>query len=150
MRLWSISCHYLDQQGLCGLWRESLLCQAVLLGQTKGYKNHPQLDRWKKLNKPIEAIGHYLMTIHEEGLKRGYKFNFGKIVHRGGLRHDILTVTTEQIKYEWKHLENKLNNRHSQTQFDLNCIYTNYGKNIESNPIFNLIEGKIEDWERIK
>jgi hypothetical protein len=31
MRLWSISPAYLDKQGLCGLWRESLLAQSVLL-----------------------------------------------------------------------------------------------------------------------
>jgi hypothetical protein len=31
MRLWSIHPSYLDKQGLCGLWLESLLAQSVLL-----------------------------------------------------------------------------------------------------------------------
>lgn len=36
MRVWSLHPTYLDQQGLCGLWRETLLCQKVLAGGTKG------------------------------------------------------------------------------------------------------------------
>ena len=44
MRLWSLHPKYLDKLGLLGLWRESLLAQKVLLGKTKGYKNHPQLN----------------------------------------------------------------------------------------------------------
>ena len=47
MRLWSIHPKYLDSKGLIACWREGLLAQKVLLGETKGYKNHPQLDRFK-------------------------------------------------------------------------------------------------------
>ena len=43
MRLWSIHPRYLDSMGLVALWREALLAQAVLRGETKGYKFHPQL-----------------------------------------------------------------------------------------------------------
>ncbi len=36
MRLWSLHPRYLDAKGLVALWREALLAQAVLKGQTKG------------------------------------------------------------------------------------------------------------------
>lgn len=46
MRLWTISFKYLDAKGLVALWREALLAKNVLAGLIKGYKNHPQLDRF--------------------------------------------------------------------------------------------------------
>jgi hypothetical protein len=48
MRLWSIHPKYLDAKGLVALWRETLLAKHVLEGKTKGYKNHPQLNRFKR------------------------------------------------------------------------------------------------------
>ena len=63
MRLWSLSSSYLDRQGLCSLWVETLLAQEVLKGNTKGYKNHPQLLRLKRSNNPIGFIGAYLVQI---------------------------------------------------------------------------------------
>ncbi|MBZ4683793.1 MAG: hypothetical protein JG768_1220 [Fusobacteriales bacterium] len=47
MRLWSIHPKYLDTKGLLATWREVLLAKKVLEGNTKGYKNHPQLIRFK-------------------------------------------------------------------------------------------------------
>ena len=52
MRLWSLHPKYLDSKGLVALWREGLLARAVLKGETTGYKNHPQLDRFKNLPNP--------------------------------------------------------------------------------------------------
>ena len=52
MRLWSIHPQYLDTKGLVALWREALLAQNVLHGNTKGYKNHPQLLRFKGISNP--------------------------------------------------------------------------------------------------
>ena len=46
LRLWSIHPKYLDGIGLVALWRESLLAQKVLKGETKGYRHHPQLRRF--------------------------------------------------------------------------------------------------------
>ena len=48
MRLWSLHPKYLDPQGLVALWREALLAQAVLRGNTRGYLNHPQLLRFRQ------------------------------------------------------------------------------------------------------
>lgn len=47
MRIWSLHPQYLDRQGLTAGWREGLLAQKVLTGTTKGYRNHPQLRRFR-------------------------------------------------------------------------------------------------------
>jgi Pyrimidine dimer DNA glycosylase len=47
MRIWSVHPRYLDRQGLTAGWREGLLAQKVLTGTTKGYRNHPQLRRFR-------------------------------------------------------------------------------------------------------
>ncbi len=57
MRLWSLHPSYLDAKGLVALWREGLLAQAVLSGQTHGYKNHPQLERFKSQPHPRSGRG---------------------------------------------------------------------------------------------
>ena len=46
MRMWSVHPSHLDRAGLVACWRESLLAQAVLAGRTRGYRNHPQLERF--------------------------------------------------------------------------------------------------------
>jgi hypothetical protein len=47
VRIWSVHPRYLDRQGLTAGWREGLLAQKVLTGTTKGYRNHPQLRRFR-------------------------------------------------------------------------------------------------------
>ena len=64
MRLWSIHPKYLDVKGLVALWREGLLAQNVLLGNTKGYTHHPQLNRFRDTNNPL-------------GLVPTWRYNFG-------------------------------------------------------------------------
>lgn len=56
MRLWPIHPKYLGTKGLVALWREALLAQKVLQGNTKGYKNRPSLLRFKATNNPEGAI----------------------------------------------------------------------------------------------
>jgi hypothetical protein len=79
MRLWSLHPKYLDPQGLVALWRESLLAQTVLRNETRGYKNHPQLDRFKHHAAPLAAISHYLKAVQKEAEARGYSFDKSKI-----------------------------------------------------------------------
>lgn len=43
MRLWSLHPSLLDRAALIAGWREALLAQKVLRGQTTGYRHHPQL-----------------------------------------------------------------------------------------------------------
>ena len=79
MRLWSLHPKYLDSKGLIALWREGLLARAILKGETRGYKNHPQLIRFKKLTNPISFIDSYLLNVYKESELRSYKFNKNKI-----------------------------------------------------------------------
>jgi hypothetical protein len=150
MRLWSIHPKYLDRQGLLAVWREGLLAQKVLLGKTKGYKNHPQLDRFKKLDYPIWALKSYLLFIWIEAEERGYNFDQLKLYN--GFYFNliypyIITVTTEQLDYEFKHLQKKLKVRDNLKW--VNNKYNTLTKEAESHPLFAVVEGKIEDWEKI-
>src|SRR5687767_125237 len=81
MRLWTIHPQYLDTKGLLAVWREGLLAQKVLQNQTRGYRNHPQLRRFKSSPDANGAISMYLRGIYREALNRGYHFSehkFGK------------------------------------------------------------------------
>ena len=46
MRIWSLHQQYIETKGLVALWQETFLSKHVLEGQTKGYKNNPQLIRF--------------------------------------------------------------------------------------------------------
>ena len=141
MRLWSLHPKYLDPQGLVALWREALLAQAVLRGETRGYRNHPQLDRFKNHSAPFAAISLYLKGIHEEAKVRDYAFDISKI--KPARQVVSLTVTTGQMAYEWAHLLAKLEVRNP-------AIYRKW-QNVEvpeTHSIFTVCAGDIEPWER--
>ena len=109
MRLWTLHPKYLDAQGLVALWREGLLAQKVLQGRTRGYRNHPQLDRFKAQADPVAAIARYLRAVQEEAARRGYRFTRSKIARRPGGR--AIAETRGQLAYEWRHLRRKLKRR---------------------------------------
>ncbi len=48
MRLWSLHPSLLDRAALVAGWREALLAQKVLRGETTGYRHHPQLERFRR------------------------------------------------------------------------------------------------------
>src|SRR3989339_1254372 len=138
MRLWSIYPKYLDAKGLVALWREALLAQKVLSGKTKGYKHHPQLVRFRCSRHPIKAIGAYLSVILAEGERRGYSFDRSKILAPSGKRL-IMTVNSQQIKYEYNHLVKKLKKRLAEH-------YNTKLKRPRPNPVFKVIPGEVEVW----
>jgi hypothetical protein len=142
MRLWSIHPGYLDSKGLVALWREGLLAQNVLLGNTKGYKNHPQLKRFKNANNPIGAIASYLRCVIDEADKRGYNFNRNKIVNKKN--KSKLLVTNGQVEYEFKHLLGKLKERDPDLYKQLKMI-----NRIKVHPMLKKVSGDVEDWEII-
>src|SRR3954447_10480402 len=112
MRIWSIHPKYLDPQGLVALWRETLLAQKVLAGKTKGYRNHPQLTRFKLEAKSLACIGTYLMFIHAEAESRDYRFNAEKILKTLSPKsRKKMHVTYGQVEYEFEHLKKKLKKR---------------------------------------
>ena len=143
MRLWSLHPKYLDSKGLVALWREGLLARAVLKGETEGYKNHPQLIRFKNLNHPVSFIDSYLLNVYEESLLRSYKFNRNKIGH--DFTESKINVTNGQIKFECKHLRSKLKVRDQIKYNELLKINLP-----DTNPIFRVVEGDIEPWEVIQ
>jgi len=141
MRLWSLHPKYLDVKGLVGLWREGLLARAVLKGETKGYVNHPQLERFKKQSDPVSAIDTYLFYIYEEARNRGYNFHKNKI---GTKMIDYqIKVTDGQIDYELDHLKSKLKLRDFKKYIEIVKI-----ESAIPNPIFKVVKGKVEGWER--
>jgi len=142
MRLWSLHPKYLDNKGLIALWREALLAQKVLSGKTKGYKNHPQLERFKKCKKPLSVIGYYLGGVLQEGKKRKYKFDRRKILVLPG-DIPIINVSRGQVLFELKHLKRKIKDRSSGIYKDF--IKT---KRIDLHPLFKVKPGPIEYWEK--
>lgn len=143
MRLWSLHPKYLDSKGLVAVWREGLLARAVLDGKTRGYKNHPQLIRFKNQKDPLHFLDTYLNNIYLEAVDRGYNFNHDKI----GIEivENQIKVTKGQMIYELNHLLKKLKYRDLDQYQQL--------KQIElplSNPIFKVIPGDIEPWEKLK
>lgn len=144
MRLWSIHPKYLDAKGLVALWRESLLAQKVLLGETKGYQNHPQLLRFKEHESPIDAIGLYLEYVNIEAKSRGYNFDESKIVRLE--TNQQITVTQGQLEYEWAHLRAKLRER---DPVRLKQLQMDKKQNILPHPLFQVVKGPVESWEKV-
>jgi len=143
MRIWSIHPKYLDPQGLVALWRETLLAQKVLAGKTKGYRNHPQLTRFKQEAKPLACIGTYLLFVHEEAESRGYRFDAMKILETLPPKSKKkMSVTYGQAEYEFEHLRRKLKKR---SPAFFNKISTS--EKIELHPLFYSSPGAVEEWE---
>jgi hypothetical protein len=138
MRLWTLHPKYLDARGLVALWREGLLAQAVLLGETRGYKHHPQLVRFSE----IAAIAEYLRIVHAESVCRGYNFAAGKI-HRSR-KAGLIPVTRGQVEFEWNHLMSKLAKRDPVRQAMLKKV-----KRPAVHPLFRVVPGDVEGWEKV-
>jgi hypothetical protein len=139
MRLWSIHPRYLDTKGIVALWREALLAKAVLRGETRGYRHHPQLVRFRS-RAPISSINTYLIHVHSEALARNYSFDSKKIGRVPTKLH--IPVTAGQIRFEWDHLLAKLALRNPQ-------LHRRWRKVVpECHPLFRVVPGPIEAWER--
>ena len=141
MRLWSLHPGYLDARGLVSLWREGLLARKVLQRKTKGYRNHPQLDRFNAHLQPTVAIDCYLWYIYEEAVRREYHFNVDKIGAKQ--RCSEIIVSDRQLKYELNHLKTKLKLRNPARYKEILAV-----KKPRAHPLFKVIKGGIESWEK--
>jgi len=141
MRLWSLHPKYLDPTGLVALWREALLAQAVLRGETRGYQHHPQLHRFREAADPVATIAAYLAEVHEESLRRDYRFAAEKV----GARRDAtpITVSHGQLDFEWTHLMAKLAARAPEQHARLLDVETP-----DAHPLFHVVDGGVAPWER--
>jgi len=136
VRLWTLHPKYLDPQGLAALWREALLAKAVLGGRTRGYRHHPQLERFRPRPSSIRA---YLSAVHEEAASRGYRFDKRRIGRMG--RASRIRTTTGQLAFERKHLMRKLRSRSP-------AWLRKLGR--DAHPLFRIVPGPVEPWERRK
>jgi Pyrimidine dimer DNA glycosylase len=141
VRLWTLHPTHLDAQGLVALWREALLARAVLRGCTTGYRQHPQLLRFRSCASPCAAINAYLAVVFAESLSRGYRFDRSKLGRLA--RVPKIRVTDGQLQYEWRWLLSKLRRRSPVV----------YRRNLEVSapvvhPIFRVVPGPVAEWER--
>ena len=141
MRLWSLHPSLLDRAGLVALWREALLAQRVLAGTTRGYRHHPQLDRFRQSRNPARAIAIYLWSVAAEAKERGYRFEVSKIaMPRGRI---TIPVAKGQLAYELTHLKHKLRQRDSKR-----LKWISKREPVKVNSTFKAVEGPIAPWER--
>lgn len=141
LRLWSIHPSYLDPVGLVALWREGLLAKKVLQGKTRGYKHHPQLERFRSHGSPVGSINSYLRSVWIEADRRGYSFDKKKL---GSSRKVFLIpVNSGQIVFELTHLRRKLKTRNKKCVRSL--IRVSHPK---PHPQFKIRNGPVEPWEK--
>ena len=141
MRLWTLHPKHLDAKGLVALWREALLAQKVLRGQTKGYKHHPQLVRFSRTNDPPAAVAAYLAAVHAEAKRRSYDFDATKIGRQR--MSGRITETRGQLLYEWRHLKRKLKRRDAEKYRASLKL-----KKPSAHRLFRIVSGKVRYWER--
>ena len=142
MRLWSLHPAYLDTTGLIACWREGLLARKVLQGGTRGYRNHPQLQRFKMQPDTLQTLDQYLSALLEEALERNFSFDSTKIHISVPL--PVIPVTDGQLGYELEHLKAKLVKRDI-WRYEKLCQVTLP----QANPIFKVIHGDVEAWEKL-
>jgi hypothetical protein len=129
-------------QGLVAQWRESLLAQAVLRGNTRGYRHHPQLARFQAQPAPVWSLNAYLAAIHAEATTRGYAFDRSKLGPRRAVQ--LIAVNDGQLTHEWHHLLHKLSVRSPE-------LYSRWHDLAmpDCHPLFEVRPGPIEEWERV-
>ena len=142
MRLWSLHPRELDRLGLLAVWREGLLARKVLAGETRGYRNHPQLRRFREHASPRSAIAAYLHAIADEAERRGYRFDRARIGTSERAAAPI-PVTTGQLHFEARHLATKLSKRAPETLAGRPAAPVP-----PPHPLFRVRPGPVADWER--
>jgi hypothetical protein len=140
MRIWTVHPQLLDSKGLVALWREALLAQAVLRGRTRGYRHHPQLDRFRAHATPLGSVAEYLRAVCAEAQQRGYAFDRAKISRARGT--GTIAVSSGQLAFEWAHLLAKLRRR------DPEHFARLLRTRPTPHPLFRIVPGPIETWER--
>lgn len=141
MRLWSLHPCYLDAKGLIALWREALLARAVLMDRTRGYRHHPQVERFRRCPDPVAAINGYLRAVYEESRRRGYRFDGGKLAECVGCAP--IPVTAGQMRYELDHLKRKLKARDRAGYGRISSV-----RLPKPHPLFEVVGGGVEAWEK--
>lgn len=146
MRIWSLHPTLLDGRALVAGWRETLLAQKVLRGETKGYTRHPQLERFRDRPDPLQDIADYLHAMADEADRRGYNFDRGRISVDRSTTPSTINVTAGQLEYELAFLRQKVEGRDpGWGRSHLDAVETP-----TPHPLFAVVDGPIESWERVK
>lgn len=151
MRIWSCHPRYLDRQALIACWRETLLAQKVLAGETRGYAKHPQLERFRAAPDAAAAIGEYLSHLVVEARQRGYHFDVTRIRQPAAWLSDgaetaaipRIEVSDGQLAFERSHLLAKLRARSLERVAEVESV-----RNLDAHPLFTVVDGPIASWER--
>lgn len=144
MRLWSLHPELLDRPALVAGWREALLAQKVLAGETTGYRNHPQLRRFRTREDPLDTVGAYLVGLRAEATARGYRFDATRIRQpRDPGELAPIPVTTGQLGYELEHLRRKCAGRSPAWLPHL----PSPGTDPTAHPLLTPVPGDVEEWE---
>jgi len=143
VRLWSLHPKYLDRQGLVACWREALLAQAVLAGRTKGYRHHPQLQRFRACANPVAGIGQYLRHVAAEADARAYRFDRSRIIADDDATVPPIEVTDGQLAFELGHLASKLAVRNPDLLRGIDMTAAPV-----AHPSFRVVPGPVETWEQ--
>lgn len=147
MRLWSLHPCLIPNVGnkkyFNALWKEGITGLTALKelekGNRVGYSNHSQLTRFKNTSDPVRYLSNYLFWVHLESVIRNYNFNLSLIEP---LKNPPkIPVTKGQYLYELEHLRKKLETTNYKFA---------YPKCILLNPLFYLVDGAIEVWEKVK
>lgn len=151
MRLWSLAPEMLDGKALVACWRETLLAQKVLLGQTRGYSKHPQLERFRAQQDPVAAIGSYLVGLHAAAGARGYNFDAAKI-QVVDITVPQIPVTVGQLELEYRVLCQKVAARdprwfaeHLQAASENSLLLP---QQLRPHTLFYSVPGARESWEK--
>ena len=103
---------------------------------------HPQLMRFRAHPTPVAAVNRYLLELYVEATKRGYAFDKKKIGR--SLSNRKILVTQGQAEYELSHLKRKLRKRNHIKYLEIRTV-----KTPALHPLFKMVKGGIETWERI-
>ncbi len=134
---------YLDRQALVACWRETLLAQKVLCGETRGYTRHPQLERFQAQLHPVASVGAYLEGLAAEADARGYRFDRTRI-RVTGIEVQRVDVTDGQLAVEWTHLRAKLAARSPEVLMRWEAVSAP-----AAHPLFHVVPGPRASWERV-
>jgi hypothetical protein len=99
------------------------------------------LDRFKVHGRPENAIAGYLLGVWKESRRRGYHFDRSRIAR--GPSAIRIPVTRGQLEYELSRLRGKLQQRDPERFAALGTV-----KKIQPHPVFSIVAGPVETWEK--
>lgn len=100
--------------------------------------------RFRDSEDAFGAINAYLHEVWREADSRGYKFDGSKYEL---IEADRIPVTAGQVEYEFEHLRRKLKRRNAEKFEEIERVKE---KDIKAHPLFVIVRGGVECWERVK